>query len=100
MHCVSTLVMFERPETSLVGMNFFDLMEFYNKNFFKTNSLWDHHLFFREGLNVVRSSRCNLRVIRYSTPHSEHVTYDTMNVLTSKLVSITITKKKMFYNPI
>lgn len=88
-HWARTLVMFDRSETTLVGMNFFDLMISHDRNFFKNNALWTHYVSDHDGESMaVNSDPCKSRIIRYSTPHSEYVNLETINVLTSKLVSI------------
>lgn len=86
LHCPLTLSMFSRSEKTLVGMNFFDLMSSHDSKFFKNNSLYEHHIFEHEGHNMVTSSPCKGRTIRYSTPYLDDVDAQDINVLTSKLV--------------
>jgi len=89
LHSPNISTMFNTIEPNLVGMNFFDLMSSYDKKFFRTNTMWDHYLFEQENKNViVKSSECNSRTIRYSTPHADNVQLSEINVLTSKLVSL------------
>lgn len=80
--------MFNRTEETLVGINFFDLMSAHDSKFFKTNSLHEHYVVDHGEQNiVVASSQCHGRTIRYSTPYDDDVDPQTLNVLTSKLVS-------------
>jgi hypothetical protein len=88
LHCQRTPEIFDKKDTNLIGMNFFDLMSIPDKKFFKKNCLWDHYLFEEKDQNVVvKSSECLSRTIRFATPYNEDVQLSDINVLTSKVVS-------------
>lgn len=82
--------MFQRSEETLVGMNFLDLMTSYERKFFKVNTFMNHYTLEDSGKRSLLSQKCNSRTIRYCTPHSDDVNVNDLNMITSRVVSITV----------